>query len=67
MKWVKINNAYFNTNLITSFYWALGRLYIYFVAEGDAESYTDPNRENYLRLCRQLGVRPVEEDADGKG
>lgn len=68
MKWAKIGKAYFNTALITAFYWSAGRLCIHWVGEGEGgpDIYTDVNREQYLRLCRCVGVAPVEED-DGDG
>ena len=62
MNWVRVGKAYFNTDLIESFYWTLGKLWVHWLGEGAAERYEDPDRENYLRLCRRLGVRPVEED-----
>lgn len=61
MKWVRINKAHFNADLITSFYWSTGKLFVYWLGDTGFESYEDPKRENYLRLCAHLGVRPVEE------
>lgn len=65
MKWVQVNRAHFNTALICSFYWSGGKLFVYFVGEDEPDYYDDPKRENYLRLCRTLGVRPLEDDACG--
>ena len=65
MRWVKVNKAHFNTSLMMSFYWSLGKLYIYWLGDTEADSYPDPNRENYLGLCRALGVAPLEEDSNG--
>jgi hypothetical protein len=65
MRWVKVNKAHFNTSLILAFYWSIGKLYVYWLGDADYECYNDADRENYLRLCRALGVAPVEEDSDG--
>jgi hypothetical protein len=67
MNWTNINGAYFNTNNIVSFYWKKGRLYVWNIGDTEPEWYEDKDRANYLRLCRVIGVRPVEEDADGQG
>ena len=68
MRWALINSAHFNTYLIQAFYWAAGKLYIYWQGEEGPDGYADPDRENYLRLCHAAGVRPVEEvDACGEG
>lgn len=67
MKWVRINKAHFNADLIKAFYWAAGRLYVYWLDGGDDfEAFTDPDRENYKRLCSYLTLSPVEEDGNGK-
>ena len=67
MKWARINQAYFNTDLIVSFYWKDGKLVIWNIGDTEPEWYKDLDRENYLRLCRVVGVRPVEEGDYGKG
>lgn len=68
MKWARCGKAYFNTALIISFYWSAGRLYVYWLGDSEPDSYKDPDRSEYLRLCMALGVRPVEEEdaADGE-
>ena len=66
MKWVRVNRAHFNASLITAFYWSMGRLYVYWQGEPDADPYDDADRKNYLGLCHCLGVKPIEEDGDGK-
>lgn len=65
MRWVNVTKAHFNTSLILAFYWSAGKLYVYWHNATDYEWYSDPDREDYLRLCRALGVAPVEEDSDG--
>ena len=65
MRWVNVNKGHFNTSLIQSFYWSVGKLYVYWLGDTEYERYDDPDRENYLRLCRALGVAPAEEDFDG--
>ena len=60
MKWVQINNAYFNTDAILAFYWSRGKLWIYWWGNTEAEAFDDPKRENYNRLCNRLAVSPVE-------
>lgn len=66
MKWVQINNAHFNTNLICSFHWTGGKLWIWFIGDESAARYEDPKRENYIRLCRALGVAPIGGDLCGE-
>ena len=67
MKWVQINQAHFNVDLICSFHHSRvkGKLYVWFIGDSAPESYDDPDMDNYLRLCRALGVSPIEEDAHG--
>lgn len=67
MRWVLINRAYFNIDHIQTFYWTAGNLSIWLQGEETAEVYDDPHRENYLRLCHNVGVRPLEEDGHGQG
>lgn len=67
MKWARINRAHFNLDHVSSFYWKLGKLYIWAPGDTEPEWYSDPDRKNYLRLCKVLGVSPIEEDADGEG
>ena len=62
MKWVRVNKAHFNTELIKAFYWSASRLYVYWLGEDDYESFWDPNQENYERLCSYLNMSPVKEE-----
>lgn len=65
MKWVRLNGYHINTDLLTTFFWRpSGELVLYHVNK--AVSLPDPDRELYIKLCRALGVRPMEEVADGK-
>lgn len=65
MKWVLIQRIHINTDRIQSFHWIEGRLYVRFAGE-DSVTFRDPDREAYIRLCRCLGVRPMEGEHDGK-
>ena len=65
MKWIFIDRIHINTDKIQSFHWIEGRLYIRFGAN-DSVIFRDADRGKYLSLCYQLGVKPVEVDADGK-
>lgn len=67
MKWVRVGKAHFNTALIQAFTWSAGHLLVWWHGEEGPEWYADPDRAYYLNLCCILGVRPVEEDADGEG
>lgn len=68
MRWVTIGRAHWNADHIEAFYWADGRLVVYWHdrEENNMESYKDPDRAQYNRLCRALGMAPVEVDPDGK-
>lgn len=61
MKWVRVNKAFFNTDLMMSFYWAAGKLWVHWHGEDAPEGYADPDREHYLTLCRRLTLSPVQE------
>ena len=69
MKWTRINRAHFNLDLVQTFHWAAGKLIVWLIGDDSPETFEDPKRENYLRLCHQLGIEPIpllgEEDADG--
>lgn len=65
--WAKVNTAHFNLNLIKAFYWAGGKLFVYWVDEGgEADVYEDKDRTNYERLCCHIGAAPIGEDVHGK-
>lgn len=66
MKWVQINKAFFNTDLIQAFYWSNGKLYVDWLGEPERDYYDDPKQENYRRLCARLALRPEEGGKDGK-
>lgn len=66
MKWVQINKVHINTDKLLTFHWSTGQLWLWFVNDDSATGYPDHNRENYLRLCQLLGVRPVEVNGNGK-
>lgn len=65
MRWVRIKNTHINADLIEYFCWHGGKLRIYWLNNEAVMAVEDPDHENYLRLCRALGVAPVEEDSDG--
>lgn len=61
MKWVLIKEFHINTAMIQAFYWNDFELVI--ALEGRPELVCpDPDRELYLKLCRQQGIRPYEEE-----
>lgn len=66
MKWVLVARTHINTDLVQAFFWTEGQLTIWVVADDVSMKFRDPDRALYLKLCRALGVRPVEEAADGK-
>lgn len=66
MKMARVNNAHFNLDLMLSFYWRGGKLFIYWLGEDSPDTYEDRDRTNYLRLCRAARVKPIGGDADGK-
>ncbi len=66
MKWVQIKGVYVNTNKLLTFHWSMGQLWLWFEGDDSATGYTDHNRENYLKLCQLLGVRPVEVRGHGE-
>ena len=59
MKWVLIEDTHINTDTVTDFRWSNGVLQIH--QEDCKRLYArDPDRQFYLKLCGQLGVRPYE-------
>lgn len=67
MKWVTVNNAHFNLDLIEAFYWSGGKLCVHWHGEPEQpDIYDDPNCFNYSRLCIAAGVVPIKEEANGK-
>ena len=65
MKWVVIGRHHINTETLKSFHWIEGWLYVRFGAK-DAVGFKDPDKKKYLKLCAQLGVKPVEDETDGQ-
>jgi hypothetical protein len=66
MKWVDIKGTHINTNLILSFYWGDGQLIVSFAGDTIPTGWDDPDRELYVKLCHQMGVRPCEEVEHGE-
>lgn len=62
MQWVTVEGTHINTNNVQSFFCQRGRLLINLVGASTTLKWDDPDRELYLALCRQLGIRPDEED-----
>ena len=62
MKWATVKWTHINTNNVTAFKWKDGLLYVFFIAEEEPTHWHDPDRELYLKLCRQQGVQPYGED-----
>ena len=69
MKWVTVGRAHWNADHIEAFFWAAGQLVVYWHdrEENNVESYKDPDRALYIRLCRAVGLAPVEVVSDGEG
>lgn len=65
MKWVTVKLTHINTNNVDAFKWEDGELVVFFNSDPEPAKWIDPDRELYLQLCRQQGVRPVEEENDG--
>lgn len=65
MKWVELFGTHINVNQIQTFYWKKGTLCIFFCSCDEPVLWDDLDRQLYIKLCHQLGVRPWEEVADG--
>ena len=61
MKWVIIDGVHYNTDLIISFFWEHGLLWMEVVGGDRGITITDKDKQLYHRLCDQLGI----EEADG--
>lgn len=66
MKWVIVDRLHLNTDRIEGFHWIEGQLCIRFAGSDALIFRKDPERKKYLKLCAQLGVRPVEAETDGQ-
>lgn len=66
MKWVTVISAHFNLDQVQAFYWSAGKLFVYWQGTTEPDTYADPGRFNYSRLCIAAGVIPLGDDADGK-
>ena len=64
MKWATVEKLHANTNNLDAFWWDEGELNLLFNSDPKPVTFEDPDRELYLKLCRQQGVLPVE-DSDG--
>lgn len=64
MRWVLIGGDHVNMDNVELFRWDDGKLKVFFNGEYMA-SIEDPDKECYIKLCRQMGVRPYEETNDG--
>ena len=62
MKWATLNRTHVNMNTVETFYWCDGRIVIAFVGEDQPAVWEDPDRELYLKLCRQQGILPAKGD-----
>lgn len=61
MKWFLLYDKHINLDLVQVFQWRKGKLWMWFLGDPEAVDYYDPKAENYIRLCRLLGVTPNEE------
>lgn len=59
-KWATVNRVHINTDQVRSFSWGMGMLWIFFAGQLEPVGYEDPDRENYLDLCRHLLLTPKE-------
>lgn len=66
MRWVIVDHLHLNTDRIEGFHWMEGKLCIRFAGTDALILRKDPDKKKYLKLCAQLGVRPVEDETDGK-
>ena len=66
MQWVTIDRLHLNTDRVESFHWIEGRLFVRYPGTSTS-TFRDPEKKKYLKLCAQLGVKPVEDDQDGEG
>lgn len=62
MKWVLISGRHINTDQVQVFWWTDNLLEVWFAGDQTAAKYHDPDKYNYYKLCRAVGVRPVEEE-----
>ena len=62
MKWAIVRRDHINMNNVTIFKWVEEELYVWFVGEEKPAKWKDPDRKLYIKLCRQQGIRPYEED-----
>lgn len=60
MKWVLIDGTHINTDNVRTFYWNNGVLYIFYTS-GSPNTWSDPDKARYIRLCHLLGLRPAED------
>lgn len=60
MRWVLIGGTHINTDNVRTFYWDNGVLYIFYTS-GSLNTWYDPDKARYTRLCHLLGLRPAED------
>lgn len=60
MRWVLIDGTHINTDNVRSFYWDDGVLYISYNT-GNYNTWSDPDKALYIRLCHLLGLRAAED------
>ena len=61
MRWVLIGGDHVNMDNVELFRWDEGQLEVFFNGEYEA-IIEDPDKAHYIKLCRQMGVRPYEEE-----
>jgi len=59
MKFVLINDIHINIDQIRSFSWKDGDLCIWYAGRHFFESWPDPEKKLYNKLCLTLGVAPA--------
>ena len=60
MRWVLIDGTHINTDIVRTFYWDDGDLYICYTS-GSYNTWSDPDKALYIRLCHLLGLRAAED------
>ena len=56
MKWALIGRAHINLNNVDAFKWEDGMLHVFFHGDPKPESWEDPDRKLYTKLCQSQGV-----------
>ena len=61
MKFVEIDGIHINADQIRTFLWKDGELCVWYAGRHFFESWPDPDRALYKKMCYELGVLPAED------